>query len=275
MGDTFGQIPDDLAEWTGHQHLFFVGTAPSGSDGHVNVSPKGGALTFRVAGPDRFQYLDLVGSGIETVAHLRDNGRIVVMFCSFEGVPRIVRLHGTGRVLREDDEGFARSFASFGIDAPAHLRSIIDVDVRRVSTSCGYAVPVMRFERERDQLDRWAEAKIRQNGPDAMADDVVVNNAESIDGLPGLDPVAGTAIDEERRAKVDSTGKKLLARPSGNHRGPLLAGRQFFDRKIAEGKTCKEAMRCLKRRIAAHVWRRMLADERRRATRHEEPVLAG
>jgi hypothetical protein len=209
MGKILPAIDDDLAGWIHAQPLFFVGTAPSGDTGHVNVSPKGGAGSFRVTGPHSFAYLDLVGSGVETVAHLRDNGRIVVMFCAFDGAPRIVRLHGTGRVVQQGDDGFAEAAGRVGDEPPVNLRSVIEVDVARVSSSCGFAVPLMRFERERDQLDRWAESKVRQHGLEAMTDYIAVNNMTSIDGLPGLDPVAAGPIDDERRDSLDSTGRKL------------------------------------------------------------------
>lgn len=209
MGKILDTIDDDLADWIHAQPMFFVGTAPSGDDGHVNVSPKGGAGTFRVTGPRSVAYLDLVGSGVETVAHLRDNGRIVVMFCGFDGAPRIVRFHGTGRVVQQGDDGFAEAAGRVGGECPVNLRSVIEIDVERVSTSCGFAVPLMRFDRERDQLDRWAEAKVRQHGPEAMSDYIAVNNTTSIDGLPGLDPVGAGPIDDERRDGLDSTGRKL------------------------------------------------------------------
>lgn len=209
MGEIFEAIDDDLAGWIAEQPLFFVGTAPSGDTGHVNISPKGGTGTFRVSGPNDFAYLDLIGSGVETAAHLRENGRIVIMFCAFEGAPRIVRLHGTGRVVQQGEEGFDAAVSGFGDDRPNNLRSVVEVEVTRVSTSCGFAVPVMHYERERDQLDRWAEAKIRQNGPDALADYIAVNNTTSIDGLPGIDPLRGGTVDDDRRARLHSRGRKL------------------------------------------------------------------
>ena len=106
MAKLFEEIDDKLQAFIEAQPMFFVGTAPSGDDGHINLSPKGGSNLFRVTGPHGFAYVDLMGSGIETVAHLRENGRIVIMFCAFEGPPRIVRLHGTGRVLLPGDPDF-------------------------------------------------------------------------------------------------------------------------------------------------------------------------
>jgi hypothetical protein len=139
MGDTYPSIDGQLAAFLTAQHVFFVGTAPLAADGHVNLSPKGHD-TFRVVDPDTVAYLDLTGSGIETVAHLRENGRIVFCFCAFEGPPRIVRLHGRGEVL----EPTAPDFASLRPLFPAldGVRSIIRVELRRIADSCGYAVPL-------------------------------------------------------------------------------------------------------------------------------------
>ena len=191
MAKVFEHIDERLREWIEAQPMFFVGTAPSGRDGHVNLSPKGGAGLFRVTGPRGFAYVDLLGSGIETVAHLRDNGRICVMFTAFEGPPKIIRLHGEGRVVQQADPGFEALLATFDAD-PAQLqavRSIITVDVTRVGDSCGFQVPVMRYERERDQLLRFADNRIRKEGADAVRRYSAANNVESLDGLVGLDPL--------------------------------------------------------------------------------------
>src|SRR3954451_24612405 len=102
MGKVFDEIDEKLAAWIGRQRMFFVGTAPSGADGHVNVSPKGPIGSLRILDPRTVAYLDVVGSGAETIAHLRDNGRIVVMLCAFEGPPRILRLPGRGEALPPD-----------------------------------------------------------------------------------------------------------------------------------------------------------------------------
>ena len=99
MAKTYECLDDDLVDWIGRQHVFFVATAPSGSGGHVNLSPKG-YDSFRVLDTSTVAYLDLTGSGVETIAHLRDNGRITLMFCAFEGPPKIVRLQGRGEVVR-------------------------------------------------------------------------------------------------------------------------------------------------------------------------------
>src|SRR6478672_11686349 len=116
MGKVFQEIDDKLAGWISRQHMFFVGTAPGGDGGSINVSPKGMAGTFAVLGPRRVAYLDYTGSGAETIAHLRDNGRIVLMFCAFEGPPKIVRLHGRGRAVLVGDPEFDELRSAFGKD---------------------------------------------------------------------------------------------------------------------------------------------------------------
>jgi hypothetical protein len=179
MADAFTSISGDLADWWMAQPMFFVATAPLGTDGHVNLSPKGHD-TLRVLDPNRVAYLDLTGSGVETIAHLRENGRITLMACAFEGAPRISRLYGRGVVHEFGTPGFDELAARFP-DLPGR-RSIIDVAVDRVTTSCGYAVPLMAFEGERDRLVKWATTK----GDDGIASYWRSKNAESVDGLPGL-----------------------------------------------------------------------------------------
>jgi hypothetical protein len=191
MAKLFSEIDDSLRAFIEAQSMFFVATAPSGDGGHVNLSPKGGRNLFRVTGPHGFGYVDLMGSGIETIAHLHENGRIAVMFCAFEGPPKIVRLHGVGRPVQQQDEGFDELLASFELSdqqRPA-VRSVITVEVTRVADSCGFVVPRMDYVGERDQLYRFADNRIRKLGPDAVLEYVSSNNAESIDGLTGLDPV--------------------------------------------------------------------------------------
>jgi hypothetical protein len=194
MGKVFEQIDERLQRWIEAQRLFFVGTAPSGDDGHVNVSPKGPIDSLRVVGPLEVAYLDLVGSGAETIAHLRENGRIVVMLCAFEGPPRIVRLHGRGSVVSSEDAGYAAAVRQLGLDAIPGWddggRSLIRVEVARVADSCGYGVPLMAYEGERPQRLDWLDRKLRQGGRGAIRDYVATHNAASIDGLPALDPAA-------------------------------------------------------------------------------------
>lgn len=179
MGKTFDAITPELQEWLAAQHLFFVATAPLAADGLVNCSPKGGD-TFRVLGPCEVAYADLTGSGIETVAHLRENGRIVLMFCAFIGGPKIVRLHGTGEVVTPATPAFDVLRDIF--PALPGLRAVIRIHVARVSDSCGYAVPFYDYVGPRDTLDKWA---VKQ-GNAGLADYRARKNARSIDGLPAL-----------------------------------------------------------------------------------------
>jgi Pyridoxamine 5'-phosphate oxidase len=180
MGKIFDAIDDRLEAWIGRQRMFFVGTAPS-DGGHVNVSPKGPIETLRVLDDHTVAYLDLVGSGAETIAHLRDNGRIVIMLCAFEGGPRIVRLHGTGEVLAGDAIDFPEATA-----LPVQHRTVIRVDVDRVADSCGFGVPLMSYVGERPQSRAWTERKLAKGGPAAIDDYMAENNSVSIDGLPAL-----------------------------------------------------------------------------------------
>jgi len=181
MARSYQSVPDDIAAWIARQHLFFVATAPSGSDGHVNVSPKG-YDSFRILDPSTVAYLDLTGSGVETIAHLRDNGRITVMFCAFQGPPRIVRLYGRGSVILPGDDRWSDLAEPFP-ELPG-ARSVIVVDVERVSSSCGYSIPLLDYAGERPTLLEWAERK----GPDGVAAYQADKNATSIDGLPAYRP---------------------------------------------------------------------------------------
>jgi hypothetical protein len=162
--------------------VFFVATAPNGPDGHVNVSPKGMKGCLAVLGEHRVAYLDYTGSGAETSAHLRENGRITLMFCAFEGPPKIVRLHGRGVVRRPDEGGWDALRAEFGRTENHGLRAIVDVEVSRVSDSCGYSVPNLSYVGERDLLDQWASHKTA----DELDEYRERKNMVSIDGLPAL-----------------------------------------------------------------------------------------
>jgi hypothetical protein len=185
VGKQFATLEPKLVDWIDRQRLFFVGTAPS-DDGHVNVSPKGPIGSLRVLGDTTIAYLDWVGSGVETIAHLRENGRIVVMLCAFEGPPRIVRLHGRGTVHEAGTARFAELAPAFGLeDRRAAHRAVIVVELDRISDSCGYGVPLMRYEGERTQTVDWIEAQLRRS-PAALDEYAREHNAESIDGLPGL-----------------------------------------------------------------------------------------
>ena|SRR5438874_2540419 len=182
MGKLHERIDDRLRKFISEQPMFFVATAPD-SGGHVNVSPKGYRDSFAVIDEHTFAYLDLFGSGVETVAHVRENGRITIMFCSFGRNSNIVRLYGTGRVVRPDTPEFDRLRPHFGMQHPG-LRSIIVVDVTRVADSCGFSVPYLEFAGERRALD---DMQGRRKETD-WAERVAGANAQSIDGLPGLEP---------------------------------------------------------------------------------------
>jgi hypothetical protein len=185
MGRTYNAIDNRLASWMADQPVFFVSTAPLDPSGSINCSPKGNRQEFVVLGDRSVAYLDQTGSGIETVAHLQENGRIVVMFCAFRGPPRIVRLHGTGHVVAKDVSGFSALANEFPGGGGTGVRSIIVIDVNRVSDSCGYGVPLMSFEGHRSTLDEWADRK----GADGIRTYWAEKNASSIDGIHGLSVV--------------------------------------------------------------------------------------
>jgi hypothetical protein len=163
------------------QPMFFVATAPSDAGGHVNVSPKGMGGTFAVLGELRVAYLDYHGSGAETIAHLNENGRITLMFCAFDGPPNIVRLHGRGRAVPVTSPEYPDLLRVFPSPPDTHgVRSVIDVEVQRVSDSCGYAVPLMSYEGDRDLLIRSHGRRTDED----LAEYRRVKNGVSIDGKP-------------------------------------------------------------------------------------------
>jgi hypothetical protein len=170
VGKVFEGIDAKLADWIGRQRMFFVGTAPA-DGGHVNLSPKGPIESLRILGPTRVAYLDVIGSGAETIAHLRENGRICVMFCSFDGPPRIVRLHGRGAVV-----------ASGRPTTDAGVRGVIRVEVERVADACGFGVPRLEFVGERPQREAW----LARQDEDSLHDYMRRKNTSSIDGLPAF-----------------------------------------------------------------------------------------
>lgn len=182
MAKVYESIEGRLRAFIEAQPVFFVATAPSGPGGHVNLSPKGTLGTFAVLDGHRVAYLDYTGSGIETIAHLRDNGRITIMFCAFSGPPTIVRLHGQGTAVRPDEPRFAELLGAFA-DVEKHaLRAIIEVRVERVSDSCGYAVPFLDYVSERTVLTQTNALKTEEDLERYHRE----RNATSIDGLPGL-----------------------------------------------------------------------------------------
>jgi hypothetical protein len=180
VGKVYSAIDDSIRKFIEAQPVFFVGSAPLASDGHVNISPKG-LDTLRILDPTTVAYLDLTGSGIETVSHLKENGRIVLMFCAFQGPPKIIRLHGTGRVVEPEAPDFAGLSGQFPrFDG---TRAIIVIDVSRISDSCGFSVPLLEFKGERNQLSAWAQ-KLGEEGLKLYRAE---KNSRNIDGRPGLE----------------------------------------------------------------------------------------
>jgi hypothetical protein len=180
MGKLYKIITPELSAWMTQQHMFFVASAPLTGDGHVNTSPKG-LDCLRIVTPRQVAYLDVTGSGAETIAHVRENGRIVLMFCAFSGPPKIVRLHGRGTVVTKTSPDWTNWCSKF----PSHAapRSIIVVDLTRISDSCGYGVPRMDFKEDRDAMARWAATK----GTAALPGYRLDKNTRSVDGLIALD----------------------------------------------------------------------------------------
>ncbi len=181
MAKVFSHIDESLREFIDEQAMFFVATAPS-QGGRINLSPKGYADTFAVLDDHTVAYLDLFGSGVETIAHLRDNGRITLMFCSFARNSRILRLFGTGRVVRPDDNEFDSVRAHFG-DLRPGVRAAVVVDVERIADACGFAVPYYELVDDRPVLDNYHAKQ-----PDEAYTRTIGRNLHSIDGLAGLDP---------------------------------------------------------------------------------------
>jgi hypothetical protein len=179
MSKVHDRLTDRLRAFITAQPVFFVATAPE-TGGHVNVSPKGYSDTFAVIDDHTVAYLDLDGSGVETITHIRDNGRVTLMFCAFAGPPNIVRLYGTGRVVTPQDADFSTLITLFG--PHAGVRSIIVVSCDRISDSCGYSIPFMSYDQDRTTLDQWAGRKDVQQKRAYRAK----HNRESIDGLPAL-----------------------------------------------------------------------------------------
>jgi hypothetical protein len=189
MGKTFAGIDARLQSWIESQALFFVATAPLSEDGHVNVSPKGPIEMLRVLEPTHVAYLDLIGSSAETIAHVSENGRIVIMLCAFEGPPRIVRLHGRADVIEADDARFdalVERAAFPQVAVPQARRAVVSVRLQRIADSCGYGVPLMKYESQRPHMDAWAAKKLRVGGDEALRDYEREKNSRSIDGLPAL-----------------------------------------------------------------------------------------
>ena len=179
MGTVRWSVDEATKQFIEEQPMFFVATAPLDAHGHINLSPKG-LDTLRVLSSDRLAYLDLTGSGAETIAHLRENGRVVLMFCAFQGRPKILRIHGRGRVVEHTEPEFAAWREQFSSWDGA--RAVIVIEDLRVSDSCGFGVPVLKFENDRPQLPAWAQDK----GPEGLKKYRAEKNRTSLDGLPGI-----------------------------------------------------------------------------------------
>ncbi len=179
MGKVYDTLEESLKDFIQRQQMFFVATAPLSGSGRINLSPKG-LDSLRILGDHSVAYADLVGSGIETVAHIRENGRIVLMFCAFEGPPKIVRLHGQGEVIEPSHGDFQQLRSQF--PEYAGLRCFIRIDCERISDSCGFGVPLFDYAGQRSQLIDWAEGV----GAEGMAKYQDKANSKSLDDLPGL-----------------------------------------------------------------------------------------
>jgi pyridoxamine 5'-phosphate oxidase-like protein len=190
MGKVFDRLDEHQRAWIARQSMFFVGSAPLDAGGHVNVSPKGPIGSLRVLDDHTVAYLDVVGSGAETIAHIRENGRVVVMLCAFQGPPRILRLHGRGEIVHSTDERFPALLEQGGYEqaeVPESHRAIIVVHVTRIADSCGYGVPLMDYAGERLHQAKSSAKRVRVHGPLAYEDYQREKNAASIDGLPAVE----------------------------------------------------------------------------------------
>lgn len=179
MGKSQPLIDESTKNFIEKQKIFFAASAPLDPNGHVNLSPKG-LDSIRILAPDTIAYLDLTGSGVETISHVNENGRLVLMFCAFEGPPKIVRIHGRARVVEAGTSEFASLIGHF--NPIEGMRAIIVMKVRRVTDTCGFAVPLLKYENDRQQLIAWAQHK----GPEGLKQYRAEKNAASLDGLPGL-----------------------------------------------------------------------------------------
>ena len=184
MGKVYERIDDRLRAFIDDQKIFFVATAPLAGDGHVNLSPKGRSGSLAVLGEHTVAYLDFGGSHAETLAHLRENGRITLMWCSFAGPPKVLRVHGRGEPVFRDDPRWGELIGHFGdADAPG-LRAIVLVRAERISDSCGFAVPFMDYQEDRRlHVDHFGRKTDEEFAAYCASKE---HNATSIDGLPAL-----------------------------------------------------------------------------------------
>ncbi len=179
MAQLFEVLDDTLRAWINMQKMFFVASAPLAADGIVNCSPKG-LDSLRIIDDTTVAYLDLTGSGAETIAHIKENKRLCIMFCAFSGAPRILRLQGDGHVHLPDSDEFAKLIALFP-DIPGK-RAIISLNIKRIADSCGYGVPEYEYKKDRQTMVKWAEKK----GPNGIAAYQQEHNTKSLDGLPSI-----------------------------------------------------------------------------------------
>ena len=193
MGKLYDSIDKNIRNWIDRQKVFFVATAPLSANGFVNLSPKG-FDTLRILDDHTLAYLDVGGSGIETTAHLKENGRIVIMMCAFDGPPKIYRFHGQGVVITAKDPGFSQLAARFD-RSRFGIRGIVRVDVTRISDSCGFGVPFCDFRAQRESMDNY----LRDKTADDMRAYFRERNSESIDGLPGISDEEADAYQPRER----------------------------------------------------------------------------
>ena len=179
MGKITEFITTGLQSWIEKQKLFFVATAPLSATGHINLSPKG-LDSFRIITPTMVAYQDLTGSGVETIAHVNENKRMVIMFCAFDGPPKIIRLYGRGEIILPEDERFVEMSGKF--PQRIGVRAYIICHITGIQESCGYGVPLYGFKKDRDVLEKWSEVK----GEDGVSEYRSIKNKVSIDGLEGL-----------------------------------------------------------------------------------------
>ena len=180
MGKVYEKIEPHIKEFIQKQRMFFVSTAPLSAEGLVNVSPKGWD-SIRFIDDHTVAYIDLTGSGIETIAHVKENRRITLLFCAFEGPPKLVRLQGKGTIHEKSSDEFQDLLPLFP-EYPS-ARAIIKIDLTRVSDSCGYTVPFYEYKGERDTMNKWLDRK----GVENLEDYHKEKNSHSLDGLKGLD----------------------------------------------------------------------------------------
>jgi hypothetical protein len=184
MGQHYEHLDDRLRAFIGAQPVFFTATAPLSGEGHVNLSPKGRSGSLIVLDERTLAYLDFGGSHAETIAHLRENGRITLMWCAFTGPPKVLRIHGRGRPVFRDDPRWGELVPLFGdADGPG-ARAVIEVTAERISDSCGFAVPFMEYREERAQHARHFGRKTDEEFAAYCEKKEYVGT--SVDGLPAL-----------------------------------------------------------------------------------------